>query len=73
MTRTRAKIGDRLVLSPRTDEGAARVAVVVEVLGADGSPPFVVRWADGSQTVVYPSSAAYVLPEGPDADDGRST
>ncbi len=73
MTRPRAQKGDRLVLSPRTDEGTARVAVVVEVLGVDRSPPFVVRWADGSQSVVYPSSAAYVLAGGLDADDCRST
>jgi hypothetical protein len=35
--------------------GAGRVAEVVEVLGVNAGPPFVVRWLDtGRTSVVYP-------------------
>ncbi|MGI9594620.1 MAG: DUF1918 domain-containing protein [Acidimicrobiales bacterium] len=57
-------MGDRIVLPPRGGVGGARTAVVVEVLGEHGSPPFVLRWEDGSESVVYPSSAAFVVRPG---------
>ena len=66
--RPRAQIGDRLVVPARVRDGKARVGVVVEVLGAEGLPPFSVRWEDGSQTLVYPSSAAHVVSAGPDEE-----
>jgi len=72
VTRPRVQIGDHLVLPPRVVDGCVRMAVVVDVLGEDGSPPFVLRWEDGSETVVYPSSAAYVVRRGSDDDDCHS-
>lgn len=60
MTRPRVHVGDRLVLPARAAGGATRTAVVVEVLGEEGRPPFLLEWEDGSQTIVFPSTAAYV-------------
>ena len=72
MKRPQVQIGDRLVLPPRVVGGDVRSAIVAEVLGENGSPPFVLRWEDGSETVVYPSSAAYVLQPESDGDDYRA-
>lgn len=60
VTRPRVQVGDRLVLPARTVGGGTRTAVVVEVWGAEGLPPLLLEWEDGSQTIVFPSSAAYV-------------
>lgn len=63
--RVRVHVGDRLVLPPRTIDGSPRTAIVIEVLGADGMPPLLLEWEDGSQTIVYPSGTAYVERSGP--------
>lgn len=70
--RPRVQVGDRLVLPARTVGGAPRTAIVVDVLGEGGLPPFLLRWEDGSETVVYPSSAAYVKRPGSDSEDYRA-
>ena len=69
MTQLRVQVGDRLVLPARTVGEATRTAVVVEVLGDEGRPPFLLEWKDGSRTIVFPSSAAYVEPTSPEVDD----
>ncbi|GGX91200.1 DUF1918 domain-containing protein [Streptomyces minutiscleroticus] len=55
----RARVGDQLVVHGRTVGQHDRVAEVVEVLGADGAPPFRVRFEDGHEAVMSP---------GPDAE-----
>ena len=37
-----------------------REAVIIEVHGADGAPPYLVRWEDGHQSVFFPSCDAFV-------------
>lgn len=61
----RAKIGDRLVvLSQHVDRPAAE-GEILEVHGADGGPPFLVRWEDdGHEALVFPGSDARVVPSG---------
>jgi hypothetical protein len=40
---------------------ADRDAEIIEVLGANGGPPFVVRWSDdGRISEIFPGSDAYV-------------
>ncbi|HET9947574.1 MAG TPA: DUF1918 domain-containing protein [Longimicrobiales bacterium] len=57
----RADPGDRLVIRGHHVGELERDGEIVEVLGEDGAPPFVVRWEDsGRQTRFYPSSDAYV-------------
>lgn len=56
----RAKPGDRLVVrghhqgEPQTD------GEILEVLGEDGAPPFLVRWEDGHEAEVFPGSDMFV-------------
>jgi Domain of unknown function (DUF1918) len=56
-----AQAGDRLVVrSPHVD-GPVRDAEVLEVRGADGQPPYLVKWSDtGHEALVYPGPDAYV-------------
>lgn len=70
--RPRVRVGDRLVLPARTVGGEPRTALVVEVLGEEGMPPFLLQWEDGSQTIVFPSNAAYVERTGPDGESEHS-
>lgn len=72
VTRPRVQIGDRLELPPRVPEGSVRIAVVIAILSSDGSPPYVVRWEDGTKTILYPSTAARVLRTGPNENHSAS-
>ncbi len=67
--RPRVQIGDRVVLPLGAAGDGVRRGTVVEVLGEGGGPPFVLRWEDGSQSIVYLSSAALVVPPEEDGDD----
>jgi Domain of unknown function (DUF1918) len=55
-----ARVGDRLRVHGRTVGHADHSAEIVEVRGADGGPPFVVRYADGHTAVVFPGPDAVV-------------
>jgi Domain of unknown function (DUF1918) len=37
-----------------------RHGVIVEVHGEEGSPPYLVRWRDGGESLFFPSSDAVV-------------
>jgi hypothetical protein len=57
----RAEPGDRLVIRGHHQGELERDAEILEVLGEDGAPPFVVRWQDdGHVSRLYPGSDAYV-------------
>lgn len=57
----RASAGDRLVIRAHHTGEAEHDGEILEVLGPEGSPPFVVRWKDdGRVSRLYPSSDAYV-------------
>lgn len=50
-----ATIGDRIVVRGRHVGEQERRGEIVEVQGADGTPPYVVRWdRDGHQGLVFP-------------------
>ena len=55
-----ANIGDRLVVKGRHIGDPDRDAVVLEVHGQNGAPPYLVRWSDGHDSVFVPSSDAIV-------------
>lgn len=56
-----AAVGDRLVVRSQHLDGPVRDGEIIEVRGADGAPPFVVRWSDtGHETLVFPGPDAYV-------------
>ncbi|MFT4212387.1 MAG: DUF1918 domain-containing protein [Microbacterium sp.] len=60
----RAKIGDRLIVEGRTDTEHRHEAEVLEVRGEDGEPPYLVRWQDGHEGLVFPGPDAHVRAAG---------
>ncbi|SCK54390.1 DUF1918 domain-containing protein [Streptomyces sp. WMMB 322] len=57
----RANTGDRLLVHGRVVGEHDREAEIVEVLGADGEPPFRVRFDDGHEAVVSPGPDSVVM------------
>ena len=57
----RAQVGDSLVAESNKADVSARRGEIIEVRGKDGSQPYVVRWNDGHQGLVYPGADAHVL------------
>lgn len=56
-----AVAGDRLVVHNRHVGERDRIAEILEVRGDNGTPPFVVRWADTEQeALVFPGPDAVV-------------
>ncbi|MBB5913465.1 hypothetical protein BJY24_002332 [Nocardia transvalensis] len=50
----RANVGDRLLVHSRVVGMPVRTGEIVEVRGDDGNPPFVVRFDDGHESLMYP-------------------
>lgn len=56
-----ARPGDRIVIRAHHLDERPRDGEIVEVLGKDGAPPYLVRWSDdGHVSRLYPGSDAYV-------------
>ena len=55
-----AAVGDRLHVHGRTVGAAEHVGEIVEVRGADGGPPYLVRFDDGHEGLVFPGPDAVV-------------
>jgi hypothetical protein len=49
----RAKVGDRIVIKGHRVGEPQRDCEVVEVRGADGAPPYLVRWGDSGHLVLF--------------------
>jgi hypothetical protein len=58
----RAKVGDLLVVESNSAEQHRREGEIIEVHGADGQPPFLVRWPDGHEALCFPGPDARVRP-----------
>ena len=65
----KARPGDRIILAAATIDGAVRDGEVIETRGDDGAPPYLVRWSDGHEGLLYPGpgSVLRVTPHGPAA------
>jgi len=50
----KASVGDRIVMAGEQVDRPTRDGVVLEVRGADGAPPYLVRWSDGHTGLLYP-------------------
>ncbi|HZO68610.1 MAG: DUF1918 domain-containing protein [Kribbellaceae bacterium] len=50
----RAEVGDHLHVRGRTVGTQERHGEVIEVRGADGAPPYLVRFSDGHESLVFP-------------------
>jgi hypothetical protein len=59
----KAKVGDRLITEGAHVDAPRRVGYIVELTHPDGSPPYMVRWQDGHQTLCFPSSDSRLEPE----------
>jgi hypothetical protein len=60
----RAAAGDRIVVLGAHVDEANREGEVIEVHGADGAPPWVVRWGrDGHESLFFPGPDVQVLHE----------
>jgi Domain of unknown function (DUF1918) len=46
--------GDRIVVHGRTVGSTDRHGVILEVRGQGGTPPYLVRFDDGHETIMYP-------------------
>ncbi len=58
----KANVGDWLVIKGTTTELADQRGLISEVHGADGAPPYVVRWlTDGHVATVFPGSDALIV------------
>jgi hypothetical protein len=55
-----AEPGDRLFVKGHWVGDQPKDGEIIEVLGDDGTPPYVVRWEDGHESRVYPGSDIYV-------------
>jgi hypothetical protein len=57
-----AKVGDRLVVHGAHVSDHERDGEIIEVHGADGAPPYLVRWNDsGHESLVYPGPGTEVV------------
>lgn len=64
-----AQVGDTYIINSRVAGKEPRVGEIIECLGrGELTPHFRVRWSDGHESVVYPSSDARIEPAG--AADG---
>lgn len=58
----KAKVGDKLVVVSAHLDKPPMQGEILEVHGADGHPPFLVRWEDtGHEALVFPGSDAHVV------------
>ena len=56
-----AQVGARLLFHGKKVGSADHTAEVIEVRGADGGPPYVVRFDDGHETLIFPGTDCQVL------------
>jgi hypothetical protein len=56
----KATVGDRLVQEGGRVDAPRRVGVITDVHRADGAPPYLVRWEDGRESLVFPGPDARV-------------
>lgn len=50
----KASVGDRIVMAGEQVDRPTRDGEVLEVRGANGAPPYLVRWSDGHTGLLYP-------------------
>ncbi len=56
----RATVGDRLLVHGRTVGSRGHTAEIIDVRGEGGGPPFLVRYDDGHEAVVFPGPDAVI-------------
>jgi hypothetical protein len=67
----KAQIGERLLFHGKKVGSADHTAEVLQVRGDDGSPPYLVRFGDGQERLIFPGTDCQVL-HGKDPESGSS-
>lgn len=52
----KAEQGDELTIRGRREGDEERHGQILEVLGHDGAPPYLVRWLDSRESVFFPAA-----------------
>jgi len=60
----KAHAGDQLHFYSRLLDQHDRLATVIEVRGTAGEPPYLVRFDDGTERLVFPGSDCVLVPQG---------
>jgi hypothetical protein len=55
-----AVVGDTLTVRSVHQGEQERHGTIIEVHGKDGEPPYMVRWQDGHETLLFPSAGTLV-------------
>lgn len=64
----KAKPGDHIILAGELVNQPVRAGEVLEARGADGGPPYVVRWEDGHESTMFPGPGAALRVTGSDSE-----
>jgi len=67
----RASAGDRLVVRGHHQGDPQRDGEILQVLGENGAPPYLVRWEDGHESEVFPGSDIFIQHFGDQEDEAR--
>jgi hypothetical protein len=67
-----ARVGDRLIVEGRHVGVGRRSGQVVEVIGQPGDAHYRVRWEDGHETVMFPSTDCVVISAQQHREEGRA-
>ena len=65
----RAQSGDQLTVRGRHQGDPDRHGEIIEVEGADGAPPYIVRWHDGHVSTFFPASDSQIEHPRPERRD----
>ncbi len=57
----KAQIGEQLLFHGKKVGSADHTAEVLQVRGHDGAPPYLVRFGDGHERLIYPGTDCQVL------------
>jgi Domain of unknown function (DUF1918) len=57
----KARVGDQLIVEGVHPSEPDCRGVITEVHGANGAPPYLMRWSDGRESSFVPSSDAVVV------------
>jgi len=49
-----ATVGDHLIVHGRIVGQSDRTGEIIDVRGQDGAPPYLVRFSDGHESVIFP-------------------
>jgi hypothetical protein len=59
-----AKIGDRLHVHSNTVGARDKVGEIIEVRGRAGAPPYLVRFPDGHESLIFPGPDCVIEAKG---------